>query len=1060
MLWVDCWICTVRKMKEVDAPPKSKPESPNLSQTSPVKSTKENGVRVSVNGNEGSSDLDGGGVITGIQDTVHLSGNEDGLEDSEMNGVSSLLQMQGSKSLHGLGSVLDIIYNNEKMGCDSSDGDGEGDGVSLVADICGDVNVNPSDVKEKRPVRRGLRSESSGGNEDYSDGEIDREVEEDSGDEGHDFGVGDFVWGKIRSHPWWPGRIYDPSDASDFAKKVKQKDKILVAYFGDGTFAWCNPSQLKPLDDNFVEMSKQSNSKNFVNAVEKAMDEVGRLVDLKMTCTCVPKENLIGFGRTLAVNAGVKEGLLVPEGGINKLSSALFEPTQFLSSLRSAAQVGTVTNILETTVLNRWLSAFHCANGGHQLPSYYDPKPILGLEDDSRNWAVDLSNYSSGMEVRIQGPTEEDWLSSPRKNDQTTASMLKKCQGVSEDGLYQRRKQKSLAEILEGQADAELEKKDDVLNEEGTMSSRSTSLTKRKKRKCVGENTRAEDKIEVVDATDGVSLAKPASSSGRKRRRVSGEADAEVKNKMEDVTKAGDKTGKPPASSGGKKRKGTDEAHVDNDGSSNLLSKPKTREESKLSESLAEGNSKVSTLDADASRMKQESVKTPLSRARKEKGSSHAKDAGSIGGKDEEMRENTVSPKKVIGGPSDNGKAEEQIQKGALLRERKRSKYLSPPYTNLNKVAKKNEVEAESVKVSSEAQLAEPLTKAASHVIGSPPILKPSGEKFQKRTPKVPGVVHETSDGSGPQTPKQDQNKIIDPMIIKAPANEVLSKMRSAALNPLYLKETNSVDVVGEFVSAFRNSSYCNMTDSEYSELHSGRKRKSQKSEPGSLVKEQNRIDQSSPDQKSHQTKTKKNKAKVDKPKVKQAASARDMKTKNKEPNGETPGAALYVTFGPGSSLPTKNDLIQIYRKYGALNENETEMFYANYCARVLFLKTSEAEEAFNDSQLSSPFKAANVTFRLRYLSAETKTRELRDIPSKKRASLAKEGAKTPGAPSASQSSGGNLSELNFIKQKLEMITSLLETSIGKISPNTKSILEGEIKVLLEKVSSMVGSSS
>lgn len=25
------------------------------------------------------------------------------------------------------------------------------------------------------------------------------------------FGVGDLVWGKVMSHPWWPGQIYDES---------------------------------------------------------------------------------------------------------------------------------------------------------------------------------------------------------------------------------------------------------------------------------------------------------------------------------------------------------------------------------------------------------------------------------------------------------------------------------------------------------------------------------------------------------------------------------------------------------------------------------------------------------------------------------------------------------------------------------------------------------------------------------------------------------------------------------------------------------------------------------
>jgi hypothetical protein len=42
-------------------------------------------------------------------------------------------------------------------------------------------------------------------------------------DERCDISVGEFVWGKIKSHPWWPGWVYDPSDASELALKLKQE---------------------------------------------------------------------------------------------------------------------------------------------------------------------------------------------------------------------------------------------------------------------------------------------------------------------------------------------------------------------------------------------------------------------------------------------------------------------------------------------------------------------------------------------------------------------------------------------------------------------------------------------------------------------------------------------------------------------------------------------------------------------------------------------------------------------------------------------------------------------
>ncbi|XP_065879210.1 PWWP domain-containing protein 3-like [Euphorbia lathyris] len=1079
--------------------------SRDASQISPVKTARENDPRVSLNGKEdiGGSDLDrsvSGAQISGeaMGDTsnLKLGGNEGGLEDPDTNGMSSLLRMQETKSLPGLGTVLDVD-KNEKRYIESSDGDG----VSLVADVCGDIHS--SDAKEKRDYGRGSQDKPLDGNEEIFDGKddgSDMEEEENIGDEEHDFTVGDFVWGKIRSHPWWPGRIYDPLDASDFAKKVKQGDKILVAYFGDGTFAWCNPSQLKPLDNNFLEMSNQSSSRNFVNAVENAMDEIGRLVDLKMTCSCVPKDNLIGFGRTLVVNAGIKEGLLIPEGGIDKFSSVLFEPTELLTELKEAAQVATATRMLEFTVLKSWLSAFYRSKGGHQLPSYYDPKPVPGLEDKSRDWTDDYN----GVEVRIQGPEEEYWISSPRgrKYGQTTQNPLHKCQGVAVDGHYQRRKRKSLAEILDGQPDVQAaeatteisggreklssqatpstkrkkrkstgESADDEGKIEANevsgggekVSNQATSSIKRKKRKSVGESADDEGEIEANDGTAGEKLDKPTSTSGGKKgRSVKDDDERKIevtdgtrgeeldkptstsggkkgrsvkddivgKHKVEDAAKAVADSGKPRSSSVRNKRKGSDEADVDNKGGSDMLS------------------------ESDGSGVKKSSVGHPSTRSWKKRNSNVTDDNG--GSKNEERKENSNSAEKVDGSPS---KSKELLRDNSLPRERKRSKYLSPPYTNLD-IGRGKEIEAESLKMFNETRLGERLVKAASQLNGSPKV-QLSGERSQNQLFKETGAVH-GSDSSGHQTPNQAQT--IDPLLVKATANEVLFKIRSAALNPLYLKDAHSLDMVGQFFSAFRSSTYCSESNGEYSEPPPGRKRKSQKSEPGSSAKEQTQTKtyNSSPDRKSQQEKIRKSEEakKTNEPEeIQDATSTLDKKTKDKESNGEAPATALFVTFGPGSSLPSKNDLIKIYGKFGALNKQETEMFYTNYCARVVFLKSADAEEAFNVSQLSSPFGAANVTFRLRYLSAETKTRKLREISSHKPSSSSKEGAKTQELQSASESSDSKLSELNFIKQTLEGITSLIETSGGKISLDMKSALQGEINLVLEKVSRMASSS-
>ncbi|CAI8603469.1 unnamed protein product [Vicia faba] len=90
---------------------------------------------------------------------------------------------------------------------------------------------------------------------------------------GHNFEVGDLVWGKVKSYPWWPGFIYNEAFAASSARLSKKEGFVLVAFFGDSSYRWFDPTQLIPFDANFAEKSKQLNSKAFSNAVKDAIDE-------------------------------------------------------------------------------------------------------------------------------------------------------------------------------------------------------------------------------------------------------------------------------------------------------------------------------------------------------------------------------------------------------------------------------------------------------------------------------------------------------------------------------------------------------------------------------------------------------------------------------------------------------------------------------------------------------------------------------------------------------------------------------------------------------------------
>lgn len=98
--------------------------------------------------------------------------------------------------------------------------------------------------------------------------------------------IGDMVWGKVKSHPWWPGHVYDEAFASASVRRSKRKGFVLVAFFGDSSYGWFDPDELIPFEPHFAEKSKQINSKVFLKAVEEAADEASRRRGLGLACRC------------------------------------------------------------------------------------------------------------------------------------------------------------------------------------------------------------------------------------------------------------------------------------------------------------------------------------------------------------------------------------------------------------------------------------------------------------------------------------------------------------------------------------------------------------------------------------------------------------------------------------------------------------------------------------------------------------------------------------------------------------------------------------------------------
>ncbi|KAK6143924.1 hypothetical protein DH2020_024272 [Rehmannia glutinosa] len=47
---------------------------------------------------------------------------------------------------------------------------------------------------------------------------------------GYGYEIGDMVWGKVKSHPWWPGHIYNEAFASPSVQRSKREGHVLVAF--------------------------------------------------------------------------------------------------------------------------------------------------------------------------------------------------------------------------------------------------------------------------------------------------------------------------------------------------------------------------------------------------------------------------------------------------------------------------------------------------------------------------------------------------------------------------------------------------------------------------------------------------------------------------------------------------------------------------------------------------------------------------------------------------------------------------------------------------------------
>ncbi|GFY85391.1 Tudor/PWWP/MBT superfamily protein [Actinidia rufa] len=301
------------------------------------------------------------------------------------------------------------------------------------------------------------------------------------------------VWGKVRSHPWWPGQIFDSADASEKATKYHKKDCFLVAYFGDRTFAWNDASLLKPFWTNFSQIEKQSNSEVFQNAVSSALEEVSRRVELGLACSCIPKDAYDKIESQIIENTGIHQDSSRRCGVDKSTGASSFKPDKLVEYIRALAQSPAAgSDRLDLVLAKAQLLAFNRLKGFCQLPEF--------------QFFGELENISDGSqlgEATDQGRNVECSFS-------TKGTFSHKRKHNLKDGLYPSKKERNLSELV-GDVPSSPDGED---GSDWNTSSKVVSSSSGKKRKAVDDGSEVQERrISIYAAkvsTTATAIPKPS----------------------------------------------------------------------------------------------------------------------------------------------------------------------------------------------------------------------------------------------------------------------------------------------------------------------------------------------------------------------------------------------------------------------------------------------------------------------------------------------------------------------------------------------------------------------